>query len=144
MKICAIPVWLCVTLLSGGLIGCSSTPRQARKPSAAIVISGRAGERPSPAEVAEIHKLYQPEIERRGYVMAKSSGAADYFVHLRYPVDLSSVGRLTFVRAEPTVPFLRQHETERERREREIRTTTAETVRDPGSGGGGPSKLFQR
>ena len=97
----------------------------------AIVVSTAAGARPSPAEVAEIHQMMQPEIDKRGYVMAKSSRTADYFAHVRYPIDPLSIGRVAFVRAEPTVPFLRQHETQQERTQREYKTAIAETVRDP-------------
>jgi hypothetical protein len=78
--------------------------------------------------------LLQPEIEKRGYVMAKSSSVADYFVHIRLPLDPAGIGRITLVKAEPTVPFLRAHETERERMERESKTAIAEMVRDPDTG----------
>ena len=72
----------------------------------------------------------QPEIEKRGYVMAKNSRTADYFVHVRYPFDpLGS--QASFEKAEPTVPFLRSHETGRERAELEYKTAIANMVREP-------------
>src|SRR5687768_15527883 len=100
MKIRAISHGCFSVILIGALMGCSSTHREARKPSVAVLISAKVGDRPSPAEIAEIHKMLQPEIERRGYVMAKSSRSADYFVSVRYPVDPLSIGRVTFEKKE--------------------------------------------
>ena len=131
MKSRAIPVWMGIVIPVACLTACSSTPREARKPSVAITISHAVGARPSPAEIAEIHRIFQPEIEKRGYVMATSSGRADYFVHVRFPFDPLGLGRITFERAEPTVPFLRAHETEEERLQRQNKTAIAEMVREP-------------
>lgn len=127
----AIPGGLSIVILIGFLAACSSTPRETRRPSVAIVISIGTGSRPSPQEIADLHKRMQPEIEERGYVMAESSRTADYFVHVRYPIDPIAVGRLVFVKAEPNVPFLREHETSRERTQRESKTAIAEMVREP-------------
>ena len=113
-------------------MGCSSTPRAKRAPSVAIVINAGKSGQPSPSELAELHKLVQPEIERRGYVIAKSSRSADYFVHVRYPFDPGSIGRLTFERAEPTVPFLKDQEPVLNRGpNREYRRETADLVAEP-------------
>jgi hypothetical protein len=111
------------------LAGCSSTPREGRKPSVAVLISAKAGDRPSPTEIAAIHKMLQPEIESRGYVMAKSSRSADYFVSVRYPVDPSSIGRLTFERAEPTVPFLKDNDPDQ--RYKDYKRAIADMVAEP-------------
>jgi hypothetical protein len=73
----------------------------------------------------------QPEIESRGYVIAQTSHAADYFVHLRHPVDPLVIGRITFVEAPPNVPFLRKYETEQERIQRQNKTALAEMAREP-------------
>ncbi len=63
--------------------------------------------------------------------MAKSSRTADYFVHVRYPVDPLGIGRITFEKAEPTVPFQREYETGQERRQREYKKAIADMVREP-------------
>lgn len=118
-------------VLAGALTGCSSASREPRKPTVAIVVNAAAGERPSPDDVALVHRTLQPEIEKRGYVLAKSSRSTDYFVHVRLPFDPLSAGRIVFERAEPTVPFLRSQETDEERRRRENKATTAEMVREP-------------
>lgn len=91
----------------GALVGCSSTAREKKKPSVAIVISVGKGERPSPSSVTEAHQLLQPEIERRGYVMAESARTAGYFVHVRLPLDPLDVRNIPIVEAAPTVPFLK-------------------------------------
>ncbi len=131
MKFSAVPLCLAVLSLGVFLPACSSTPRAQRKPAVAIVISAAPGTRPDPAEIAEIHRTLQPELERRGYVMARSSRSADYFAQVRLPFDASSPGNFLLERAEPTVPFIRSHETESERRQREYKSAIAEMVREP-------------
>ena len=120
-----------LAVLAVSLAGCSSAPREARQQTVAIAISAAPGVQLSSDEVTEIHRMLEPEIKKRGYVMAKSSRTADYFVHVRYPVDPLGIGRITFARAEPTVPFLRGYETEQERRQREYKKAIADMVREP-------------
>jgi hypothetical protein len=129
MKIRTIPFGCLCLLLIGTLAGCSSTSRERRKPSVAVLISAKAGDRPSATEIADIHKMLQPEIESRGYVMAKSSRSADYFVSVRYPLDPLSMGRLTFERAEPTVPFLK--DTDPDQRFKDYKRAIADMVAEP-------------
>ena len=131
MKLRPISVCLSIVVSVGYLQGCSSAPREVRRPTVAVTISAAPGARPSSADIAEIHRTLGPEIEKQGYVMAKSSRTADYFLHVRFPLDPLAIGRLTFERAEPTVPFLRPHETEQERRQRENKQAIAEMVREP-------------
>ena len=131
MNIGTIPVRLVLIVVAVGLAGCSSTSREPRKPTVAILINAAPGNRPSPDDVALVHRTLQPEIEKHGYVLAKSSRSTDYFVHVRLPFDPLSVGRMVFERAEPTVPFIRSHETDEERRRRENKATVAEMVREP-------------
>ena len=129
MKSQAIRRWLFCVILIGILAGCSSTPREKRKPSVAILISAKTGDRPSLSEIADIHRMLQPEIESRGYVMAKSSRTADYFVSVRYPVDPLSVGRITFERADPTVPFVK--DTDPDQRFKDYKRAVADMVAEP-------------
>lgn len=131
MKIHATAVGLVLTALAATLAGCSSSLREPRKPTVGIVMSAAPGHRPSPEEVAAVHQVLQPLIERRGYALAKSSRTADYFVHVHHPFDPLSAGQIVFERAEPTVPFIRSHETDQERRTRESKNAIAEMVREP-------------
>jgi hypothetical protein len=129
MKSRAILVALSIVIAFGALAACSSSPREKRKPSVAVLISFGKGDRPSPPEIAEIHKLLQPEIEKRGYVMARSSRTTDYFVEVRYPLDPLSINRITFVRAEPTVPFLK--DTDPDQRFKDYKRAIADMVAEP-------------
>lgn len=131
MKIRVTLAKACSVILLGACVGCASKPAKVRTPSVAIVLSPRGDHRPAPAEITEIHQLLQPEIERRGYVMAKSSRAADYFVYVRYPIDPGGIGGISFVRAEPTVPFLREYESEAEGRQRAYKSAIADMVKEP-------------
>ena len=109
MKLRVTPVrWWCVILL-GALAGCSTTPRESRKPSVAIVIGLPGGAAPSREEAASIFNVMKPEIERYGYVVAKNPRSADYVVYVRDPVDPlgSTGGRITFVRVEAIEDFSR-------------------------------------
>jgi hypothetical protein len=132
MRIGPASVALYIGVAVGILTGCSSTRHPNRKPAVAITISASPGARPSPSEIAEIHTLLQPEIEKRGYVMAKSSRSADYFVHVRFPVDPLAIRNLTFVEAPPTVPFLKDSEWQPDvSGNRDYKRAIADMVREP-------------
>jgi hypothetical protein len=131
MRIKALSVALGLVVVIGTSTGCSSASRKLRKPAVAVLVSSGPGVRPSPTDVAEVLKWMQPEIEKRGYVMAKSSRSADYFVDVRIPFDPLSLGRLTFIRGEPTVPFLKDDERQPDQGNRDYKRAIAEMVREP-------------
>jgi TonB family protein len=80
--------------------------------SVAILISLPGGAVPSPAEIAAIYKVVQPEIERLGYRVAKDTRSADLVVTVRDPVDpLGSTGgrlKLEHARMERLADLARQ------------------------------------
>jgi hypothetical protein len=132
MKVALLSIALCSLIVAGAFSGCSSTVAQKRKPTVAITISVQPGSRPSPNDLAELHKLLQPEIERRGYVMAKSSRTTDYFVNVRYPIDPMALQNLSFERAEPTVPFLKDTEWQPDvSGNRDYKRAIADMVKEP-------------
>lgn len=97
-------------LALAALTACSSSSRVKKTPAVAVVIGYGTGARPSPTELAELHRLVQPEIERRGYTIARSSRSADYFALVQFPYDPQTVTQFRIVRAEPTVPFLNSND----------------------------------
>lgn len=132
MKTRVILVALSIAFAIGTSAGCSTASRGNRKRSVAIAISVKPGNRLSPSEVAEVHRLLQPEIERRGYVMARSSRSAEYFVHVRYPVDPLAVAHIRIVRAKPNVPFLKDNDWQPEvLGNREYKRAMADMVTEP-------------
>jgi hypothetical protein len=44
--------------------------------------------------------------------MAQNSRSAEYFVNVRYPLHPLAVGNMSIVRAEPTVPVLKESDRE--------------------------------
>lgn len=95
-------VW--VVLFVFALAACTSTPRV---PSVAILITVPRGSVLSPAEVASVYAVVQPEIEKRGYVVAKAVSAADFVVYITDPVDPlgATGGRLRLERYDQTRTF---------------------------------------
>jgi len=102
MRLRVTPFALWGVILIVALTGCSSAPRESRKPSVAIVISLPGGAAPSREEAASIFNVMKPEIVRYGYMVAKNPRSADYVVYVRDPVDpLGATGsRITFVPVE--------------------------------------------
>jgi hypothetical protein len=133
VKIRLLPFALGSLILAAAFAGCSSTAAQKRKPTVAITISVQPGSRPSAEDLAELHTLLQPEIERRGYVMAKSSRTTDYFVNVRYPIDPIALQNLRFERAQPTVPFLKGTEWQPDAsgNREEYKRAIAEMIKEP-------------
>lgn len=73
-------LWLSCLLIT--LAGCSSVKRP-HKPAVAILVSIPGLNRaPLPEEMASIRSVVQPELERRGYVVADKPYQADYFVQV--------------------------------------------------------------
>lgn len=78
MKPRVYPAGLWLAILMVALSGCATA---ARKPAVAILVGiPGLGRPPSPEEMASIRSVLQPEIERRGYMVAKDIYHADYVV----------------------------------------------------------------
>lgn len=82
MKPRLAPIGLWLSILIVALAGCSSVKRP-HKPAVAILVSIPGLNRaPSPEEMASIRSVLQPELERRGYVVADKPYQADYVVQV--------------------------------------------------------------
>lgn len=112
--------------------GCS-TLRELRKPAVAIVISLPGGAVPTTEQAASVYAAIRPEIERRGYTVAKSTYAADYYVLVTDPVDPlgATGGRVRFDRPPVEKPFGGSAAVAAREAKANSEKVFAEMVRDP-------------